>query len=127
MNSRYLLNGQQIVHIIARDKRKADDLEFVPGHWKSRWFGLKKEWVGDHFYDKAGAMLQRIWTKEQLETNYYSIKLLVEDNVAYYKPYVYIRFTNGERTINLNDWQSVCDVVDQIKTSWPMVEIQINK
>lgn len=86
-SSKTTYNADTIVSLKAIDKREIKHLEYRAFR-KSFWGNTK-----EGFYD-IHSMNNLRYSKEQLESggNCYDTKLIVENNKAYYKPYVKINF-----------------------------------
>ncbi len=94
-------NLDHLVLIVTKDKKPVRDLEWQPYKKFKFWPWPQRE----GFYERDTS---NVWTTEQLEgsdNRYYGEKILVEDKVAYFKPYVKLCFLdNHSETIYFNNY-----------------------
>lgn len=85
-----IFNLETIVSVEVHDKQECLYLTYCP--FKKSFWGTTKE----GFHDIFGSS----YTKAELEsTGYNRVRLVVEDNKAFYKPYVELTFTSGKNHI----------------------------
>lgn len=104
-------NIEQIVSIVTCDKKKIDILLYKEeqriGKFKSFWNNYPSHMPSGFYMDTGyGDYTCYIGTAEELKIGiknigifnsvFNDINILVEDNIAYYKPCVEIKYSNGE-------------------------------
>lgn len=96
-----IYNAKELVSVKIVDKRVSDGLSFYKLEPKKSWWGKAlPEGFYDHFqhcFNKSNAIL---YSKADLENGEYrSIIFTVENNIAYYRPYVQLNFVNADKKV----------------------------
>lgn len=99
-----IFNMEALVSVTVKGRKKEIDLKFKP--FKKSFWGNTKE----GFYDVFSMCDDYCYTAEELVSGkYYDTKLIVENNVAYYRPYVRLNFMAGQTYIQ--EFDTYCEAL----------------